>query len=159
MWVGPRVQRSTLAVVLSRSPLGSYLPFLERFIFILGVYICLHVCKDTTHLSWCQRKPEEGARSPEARVTDYREPPCGCWVLNWGPLEKQPVSTLNHFTISQAPFYFLKISFSPPVTCMYVCAGHICPGRYPCKPEEVARPLSRGARVTGGCKSLMAAGH
>lgn len=161
MWAGPRVQRSTLAVFLSPSPLGSSLLFLERFIFILRESVfCLHVCKDTIHSSWCQRKPEEGARSPEARVTDYCELLCGCWELNWGPLEEQPVSTPNHLAISRAPFYFLKISFSPSAMCMYVCAGHMCPGRYLCKPEEVARrglPCSRSHRwlqVTCGCWAL-----
>jgi hypothetical protein len=41
--------------------------------------VCLHV-----HLF-------EGARSPGTEVTDSCELPCGCWELNLGPLEEQPV--------------------------------------------------------------------
>ena len=33
----------------------------------------------------------EGVRFPGAGVTDSCEPPCGCWELNLGPLEEQPV--------------------------------------------------------------------
>ena len=32
--------------------------------------------------AWCPRRPEEGIRIPETRVTDGCEPPCGCWELN-----------------------------------------------------------------------------
>ena len=33
----------------------------------------------------------EGARSPGTGVTDSGELPCGCWELNSGPLQEQPV--------------------------------------------------------------------
>lgn len=33
----------------------------------------------------------EGVRSPETGMTDSYELPCGCWELNPGPLEEQPV--------------------------------------------------------------------
>ena len=33
----------------------------------------------------------EGARSSGTGVTDCCELPCGCWELNKGPLEEQPV--------------------------------------------------------------------
>ena len=33
----------------------------------------------------------EIVRSPGTGITDCCELPCGCWELNWGPLEKQPV--------------------------------------------------------------------
>ena len=37
------------------------------------------------YVYWCF------VRSPGARVTDSYELPCGCWELNLGPLEEQPV--------------------------------------------------------------------
>jgi hypothetical protein len=36
--------------------------------------------------------PEEGIRSPEIGIADGCEQPQGCWELNLGPLEEQPVS-------------------------------------------------------------------
>lgn len=41
----------------------------------MGIDVCLH----------------EGVRYPGAGVTDSLELPCGCWGLNLGPLEAQPV--------------------------------------------------------------------
>ena len=49
---------------------------------------CMYVC--LMH-AWCLRKPEKGIGFPGTGVTDGREPPCGCWGLNLGPLEEQPV--------------------------------------------------------------------
>ena len=37
------------------------------------------------------QRPEEGDRSPGTRVMDSCEIPCGCWELNPGLLEEQPV--------------------------------------------------------------------
>ena len=54
----------------------------------------LPACKSAQHMTHnhlCPQRPEEGAGSPGARVTDSCEPPCGGWELNPGPLEEQPV--------------------------------------------------------------------
>ena len=39
--------------------------------------------------------PSGWKRAPDFIIDDY-EPPCGCWELNSGPLEEQPVSAFNH---------------------------------------------------------------
>jgi hypothetical protein len=39
----------------------------------------------------CPQRPEEGVRSLGTGVRDSYELPCGCWELNLGPPEKQPV--------------------------------------------------------------------
>jgi hypothetical protein len=53
-------------------------------------YVCLsaHLCVMCLQHSWRQ---EEVVRSSGKRVTDCCEPSCGCWELNPGPLEEQPV--------------------------------------------------------------------
>jgi hypothetical protein len=60
--------------------------FLKKDLFVyLFIYtfcalvFCLHVCL-------CK-----GVRSSGTGVTDRCELPCGCWELNLGPLEEQPV--------------------------------------------------------------------
>jgi hypothetical protein len=56
---------------------------LKRFILCIGVF-CLHECM------YLQRA-EEGIRSPGTGVVYSCELPDGCWELNLGPLEEQPV--------------------------------------------------------------------
>lgn len=61
---------------------------------VLSAYICVPCAV-----------PEEarrGTRSPGTVVTDG----CGCWPLNWGPLEEQPVA-------SAEPSLALEL-FTPP---------------------------------------------
>ena len=54
-----------------------------NYLFLLVSY--LHTC-----VQYLQR-PEEGIRSLGTGVTGGCELPCGCWELNPGPLEEQPV--------------------------------------------------------------------
>ena len=37
-------------------------------------------------------EPEEGTGSPGTGVTDGCEPSCGCWKLNPGSVQEEPVS-------------------------------------------------------------------
>lgn len=46
------------------------------------MYVC-HVC------AWCLRKSED-IGSPGVGVTDDKEPSCGYWEPNSGPLQEQP---------------------------------------------------------------------
>ena len=55
------------------------LGFLKNYLIFIFHVFCLYVCL-------C-----EGVRSSGARVTDRCELSCGCWELNPGPLEEQPV--------------------------------------------------------------------
>jgi len=52
--------------------------------------------------TWSQQGSEEGTRSLGTGVTHGCEPPCVCWELNPGPLEKHPM-LLNCCAISPAP--------------------------------------------------------
>ena len=51
----------------------------------------------------------EGAESPETVIADSYEPPCGCWEMNTGPLEEQPV------LLTTEP------SLQPPWTSFIIC--------------------------------------
>jgi len=50
--------------------------------FYLNIYLCIWL-----HCS-CPQTHQKRSSNP---ITDGREPPCGCWELNSGPLEEQPV--------------------------------------------------------------------
>ena len=57
--------------------------FLKKICLFVCLFVCLmYMSALSAHIP-CM--PEEGIRS------DGCEPPCGCWELNSGPLEEQPV--------------------------------------------------------------------
>ena len=56
--------------------------FLKRFLKILFLFYGHH---------WCFACMCEGVKSPKTGVTDCCELPCGCWEVNWDPLEEQSV--------------------------------------------------------------------
>lgn len=59
-------------------------------LYFCYMYIfCMHVYEYHVH-AWCPRRLEEGIISSGTVVTDECEP-CGCWKLNPGPLQKQPL--------------------------------------------------------------------
>lgn len=69
--------------------------------YILVLLTCLYLY----HLSaWYPWKLGEGVGPSGTGVTDGYEPPCGCWELNLGPLEEQPV--LVTIELSHQPFCF-----------------------------------------------------
>jgi hypothetical protein len=48
--------------------------------------------KPVYHMNtWCLLRPEENVGASETEVIDDCELPCGCWELNLGLLEEQPV--------------------------------------------------------------------
>jgi hypothetical protein len=57
--------------------------------------MCLNVlpaCVRMYHMCiWRPWKPEDGIRFPVIGVTGSCKLPCGCWELNPGPLQEQPV--------------------------------------------------------------------
>ena len=65
---------------------------------------CLYVCLCTTCMSEA-KEASKFIRSLGTRITDGCELPYGCWELNLGPLEEQPV-LLTTVTLS------LKVIFS-----------------------------------------------
>lgn len=59
-----------------------------------------HVCV------WCLWRPEECLGSPEIGC----EPPCGCWLLNPGPMQEQLVSR----PYDRNRLFFLRVTLSHP---------------------------------------------
>lgn len=47
--------------------------------------LVFHMC------AWFSQRSEESTGCPRERVKDGSEPTCGCWDLNLGPLEEQPI--------------------------------------------------------------------
>ena len=48
----------------------------------------------------------EGVRSPGTRITDSCELPCGCWDLNIGPLEEQPMFLITEPSLQPCDVFF-----------------------------------------------------
>ena len=53
------------------------------FFFLMFIYL-FNICQYCSCLQTHQKRASDS-------ITDGCEPPCGCWVLNSGPLEEQPV--------------------------------------------------------------------
>lgn len=53
--------------------------------------VCLHVCLYTMHVPGALQRTEKGIGFLRTKVTDSREPPCGCLESNPGSLQKHPV--------------------------------------------------------------------
>ena len=53
----------------------------------------LPACMSVSHIRACPVPSEasEGHQIPGTGVIDGCETPCGCWELNLGPLQEQPV--------------------------------------------------------------------
>ena len=64
----------------------------------LAYFLCLDVlpaCMSVYNIHvWCPRRPVEGDRYPGTGAADSCELSCGCWELNLGPLEEQPLPVL-----------------------------------------------------------------
>ena len=50
----------------------------------------------------------KGSTSPGTAVTDKCELPCGCWELNPGPLEEQPLLLTSELSLPALRVRFLK---------------------------------------------------
>lgn len=71
----------------------------HKYLFLFSVYVWVPTCVSMGHMcAWCPPGAEDGIGSLETRVTDVREPPCGCWEQP-GPMQEQ-------WTISLAPASF-----------------------------------------------------
>jgi hypothetical protein len=66
-------------------------------------FICL--CTTCALSPW---GPEEDMRPPGTGVTDGCELPCGCWKLNPGPLEEQPVLLTAKPSLQPQDLIYLK---------------------------------------------------
>lgn len=70
-----------------------------------------------------------GARSPGTCVIDRYELQCGCWELNWGLLEEQPLLLINHWAILPAHYFsfFSRFILLFLFMCVPVCGyAHTC---------------------------------
>lgn len=86
--------------------------FLFFFVFPFFLYVCvvgiLPAC--LYHLTtWYLWRLEEGVGSPGTWITVSYEPPCGCWQLNTGLLQKQPQFLTTEPPL-QVMYYFNTVS-------------------------------------------------
>ena len=71
-----------------------------------GCFSYIYVYVGTQTWYQYQWSLEEDSGYPETEVTDGCKPPCGCWELNLGNLEEQPV-----FLTMELPFQTFFFSF------------------------------------------------
>ena len=65
----------------------------------------------------------KGTQSPGAGVTDSCKPPCGCWELNQGLPEEQPVLFTTELSLQHQDvrlFFLTKINFYFIILCGWV---------------------------------------
>lgn len=55
------------------------------------VHVCLHACVCESCSCLVPKEARRGHQIPGTSVADSREPPCGFWGSNLGPLQAQPV--------------------------------------------------------------------
>jgi hypothetical protein len=77
-------------MLCGESPHSVLLIFFFFFFLEKRFILCVVACMYSPFMQYLWR-PEEGAWSSEAEVKYGCELPCGCWELNPGPLEEQPV--------------------------------------------------------------------
>lgn len=61
-----------------------------------------HVC------AWCLQRPEEGIKSPGARIPGGSELTCGCYESNLSPLEEQQVLLADELSLQLHPTLISK---------------------------------------------------
>lgn len=74
-----------------------------------GLYfMCMSVLSGSTHhiCAWYPQRSEEGIESP-GTVPGSFEWPCGCWDLNLGPLEGQPLNSATEPSLQPCPLQLL----------------------------------------------------
>jgi hypothetical protein len=75
--------------------------------FILRAWVFgLHGCMCTMHMQ-CSQRSEGGVGCFGTGCRDDCEPPCGCWELNWGPLQKQQVLLITE------PYFLPQMWLTP----------------------------------------------
>ena len=78
--------------------------FTFYFLFcVYGCFACMCLC--TMCMQYPQR-PEEDIRSHGTEVKDNCQLPCGCWELNPGPLQEQPVLLTTEPSLQPPAFMF-----------------------------------------------------
>ena len=60
----------------------------------------------------CPQRPGMGSRSSGTGVLDVGELPCGCWELNPGPLQEQPVLVPAEPSLQPSPPALLRQGLS-----------------------------------------------
>lgn len=60
------------------------------YFYFMYVCVCVPACVYMHHMHICfLRRSEEGVRAPETGVRVAVSHLCGCWELNWHPLQEQ----------------------------------------------------------------------
>jgi hypothetical protein len=81
-------------------------PYLSLSLFKISIY--LFYVREYIH-GHCLQTHQKRAMDP---ITDGCEPPCGCWDLNSGPLEEQPVLLAAEPSLQSRIFWFLKLNIN-----------------------------------------------
>jgi hypothetical protein len=68
----------------------------------------LPACLCIRHMPTAHRGQKKSVRFPGTGVPDSHNPPCGCWEMNPGPLEEQPVFLTAE--LSFQPHGLLKVN-------------------------------------------------
>ena len=95
--------------VLSHPPLFKILKieiYFKYLFYVLWVFACLYKCAPCACLVSAEVK--RGCQISGTGLKDRCEPPCGCWVLDLGLLQEQPVllTTDSSFSSTVAFIYF-----------------------------------------------------
>lgn len=104
------------------------------------------------HMCTVPEEARKGCWSPVSGVTDGCELLYGCWELNPGLLEEQPVPITTE-TFLQPLFYSFKDVFIIScvwVFCMHLCMSTACVQR-PQRPEEVINSLELVLHIVVSC--------
>lgn len=76
--------------------------------------VCLELCRD-----------KEGDRLPETGITEGWESSCGCWRLNQGPLEEQPVLFTAELSLQHHDFLnFTLCAYMELGSCAIAACDH-----------------------------------
>jgi len=112
--------------------------------YVYGCFICMYICT-----------PEKGIRFHRTTVIDGCEPPCGCWELNLGPLEKQSVLLTPEPSLQPSLSIFIylpiKICFMLFIIFLFCCLACLQQSHYVDQAglelTELLLPLSLRARI------------
>jgi hypothetical protein len=87
-----RTQVSVVALLFSSLLFSSLLFSSLLFSFFLSSFLSLFPFKDLfIYKSTLKLSSDTNQKMASDPIIDGREPPCGCWELNSGPLEEQSV--------------------------------------------------------------------
>ena len=107
--LNPRIYTARQALYQVMSPTLYYLYLFFKSILCVWVFVYVYgCCMSVLHIcAWSLWRPEDSLRSSGTEVTGNCEMPCGCWDLNPGPLEEQPMFLITGPSLQPLSLYFI----------------------------------------------------